>query len=221
MSTVRAVATTELLVTAFDEVPDDGWAREMAEATQLFQDRLKSYPRGPIEGAVSLKNIGRGADWVVVAVTIASAAGTAFFAIPKAHRAIRESISEWARILKELKSLYAWITGNRQTFYPDQYLFLLALEHLDKAGDVDALVYLGLKRLPEDVPDLQGLEPLLLSFASTNALEQVAVSRQGKVLWHNQIPTGSTLRASPLLLRKGIKRKAIASGATARPRARR
>lgn len=177
----------ELLVGAFGEIADDAWARETESALRHFRDRLERYPRGPIKGEITVKNIGRGADWTVVAIAIASAAGTAFFAVPKAHKLIRDSLAEWGRIIKEAKSVYAWIVGERKALYPDSYLFLLALEHVCKKQDARSLAYLGLKRLPEDNPDLQGLESLLFSFGNTTSIDQVAVSREGRVLWHNKI----------------------------------
>jgi hypothetical protein len=48
-------------------------------------------------------------------------------------------------------------------------------------------VFQGFTRLPEDNPDLQGYEPLLFTFTDRGALEQVAVARNGEVLWHSSL----------------------------------
>lgn len=204
MQNARRAAEGELLVVAFGEIADDAWMQEAESAVRHFRDRLESYPAGPIKGEVAVKNIGRGADWTVLAIAIASAAGTAFFAIPKAHKSVRDSLAEWGRIVKEAKSVYAWIVGDRKALYPDSYLFLLALEQVCKKNDAHSLAYRGLKRLPEENPDLQGLESLLFSFSNESRIEQVAVSREGRVLWHHEIPVSKPKRRRSL----GVARRA-------------
>ncbi|MGE0873572.1 MAG: hypothetical protein AB7O31_02760 [Burkholderiales bacterium] len=206
MKYVRGAAERELLVVAFGEIADDVWAQEEESAVRHFRDRLESYPAGPIRGEVAVKNIGRGADWTVVAIAIASAAGTAFFAIPKAHKAIRTSLAEWGRIVKEVQSVYAWIVGDRKALYPDSYLFLLALEQARKRRDGRALTYLGVKRLPEDKPDLHNLESLLFSFRNAKCIDQVAISREGRVLWHNEIPISAPKPPKSLRVRRRAKK---------------
>jgi hypothetical protein len=79
--------------------------------------------------------------------------GSAAFAIPKAHKEIRESIAEWKRIFRELKALYSWIRADRAAPYPDAYL-LVALEHLSVGQEAKDVVFRDTMRLPEDNPDL-------------------------------------------------------------------
>lgn len=187
---------TELLILALSEIPDHAWSRELAAAKRFFQERLTSYPQGALIGNVSTRNIGRGADWTVIAVSITSAVATAFFAIPKAHKLVRESIEEWRRIYRELRAIYEWVCAERSALYPDAYLFLLALTQLEKTANSTDLAFTGVMRLPESNPDLAGMEALLFSFTAGDVVEQIAVSRTGDVLWRNSFltndPTNST-----------------------------
>ena len=177
----------ELFVVAFGEMNSDTREQEEHEAIQFYRQRLAEYPRGRIGAVVSTRNLGRGADWIVVAISIASTAATGFIAIPKAHKLIRESVEEWARILNELKALFSWVVGDKPALYPDAHLFLLALFHLDQRNNASELMFQGYTRLPESNPDLQGQEPLLFSFTHGGVLEQVAVTRHGEIMWHNSV----------------------------------
>jgi hypothetical protein len=177
---------TALLILTFGEVEDEAWSREVGAAKQFFRERLNSYPEGPLTGDVWAQNIGRGADWVVIAVSVASAVGTMLIAIPKAHKLVRESIDEWRRIYRELTSVYEWISAERPVLYPDAYLFLVALQRLSDSPDAEVIFH-GVMRLPESNPSLKGKESLLFSFTCNGCIEQVAISRLGEVLWRNSI----------------------------------
>lgn len=176
----------EILILEFGEIPDEEWAAAEEQVITHYSQRLQDYSNGPVSASVETRNIGKGADWIVVAITFASTFAAGFFAIPKAHKLVRESVEEWGHIFSELKSIFDWLTP-KKILFPDNYLFLLALSHLDRSTEVDALVFQSINRLPENDPDLRDKEALLFSFTHARVLEQVAVSRQGSILWHNTI----------------------------------
>jgi hypothetical protein len=130
-----------------------------------------------------VRNIGKGADWSVIVLAITGI----FLAIPEAHKKVRESYEEWQLIFKELKSFYSRIIPKKIALYPDQYLFLIALNQVVTKTNLECLLFLGFSTLPEETPELDIYPALLFSFQNQNSLYQVAISRHGEVLWENQI----------------------------------
>lgn len=178
----------EILVLEFGEVNDLNWSRVEIETVRRYNERLHAYPAGPVNGSVTIRNIGRGADWLVVVLIL----GGLFFTIPETHKKIRESLEEWQHIFKEFKSLVSWLVGKKAVIYPDQYLFMVALFSVVELVNLDTLVFLGFVRLPEDHPDLVDKSTLLFTFAHDDMIKQVAVNRSGQVLWENQFPNPTT-----------------------------
>lgn len=174
----------EIVVAEFGKVDDSDWPDVMREAIDRYSERLHSYPPGPVDGSVAVRNIGRGADWLVVVLVV----GGLFFTIPETHKKVRESLEEWQRIFKELKSVASWLVGTKRALYPDQYLFLVALFSLAERIEPGELTFLGRTQLPEDNPDLADKGPLLFSFSDGSVVHQVAVGRNGHVLWANELP---------------------------------
>ncbi|WP_223619032.1 hypothetical protein [Lysobacter sp. ESA13C] len=175
----------EILVAEFGEIDDSAWSEAERIAIDNYLQLLQTYPSRPIEGSVTIRNIGRGADWSVIALAI----GGLFLAIPEAHKRLRESLEEWRRIFKEFQSISSWLglVGKKSVLYPDQYLFLIATFHVVDRFEPDAIIFLNALRLPEDRPDLTQMGCLLFSFSLGNVVHQVAVDRGGRVLWENAI----------------------------------
>jgi len=173
-----------LVILAFGELSDENWKEAVAAEEEHLRERVASYKgRPPLNAEVAAINIGRGADWIVLAVSF----GVAAIAIPEAHKKVRENIEEWIRIYRELHSFYSWIVKGRKSFYPDGYLFLKATETLSGQLLLEGMEFKGIARIPEANPDLQGREALIFSFGDSKKLIQVAVARDGKLLWENSI----------------------------------
>lgn len=102
------------------------------------------------------------------------------------HKKIRENIEEWLRICHELRTFFRLIFGEKKALYPDEFLFLLAIEALD-GTKATAVKYNGAFRLPENNPDLMGRESLVFSFSDSEQLYQIAVSGSDHVSWRNAI----------------------------------
>jgi len=175
----------EILIPEFGERDD---ARVQQDVVAGYRERLRSYPDGVIRGTVATRNIGKGADWIVVAVSIAGL----FFTIPKAHKLVRESWEEWQRIYQEIKVVLSWLVPHKPAYYPDGYLFLIAVSVLVEDVEDSDLTFLGLDRLPEDNPDFAGREPLLFKFRRGQSIEQVAVERHGAVRWRKCVQISDT-----------------------------
>lgn len=174
---------TELFILAIGTPADDEWESAESEALSLYRQRLESYPGAPIHGSVSLRNLGKGADWYVIAVTV----GGAFFAIPELHKRIRESLEEYRLIWNNLKGLFSWLVRDKRALYPDQYLFLAALFHVSEEYDADRLIFLGGVPLPEPSPDLSEIPPMLFAFFNGGTVVQVAIARDSSVLWSSRL----------------------------------
>lgn len=179
----KSMQAMETLVLEFGEIEDDAVNRAESAAILKYSNLLNEYSSGSIHGLVSVRNIGKGADWSVIVLTITGI----FFAIPETHKKVRESIEEWQLIFKELKSLYLKVIPKKFALYPDQYLFLIALNSVISKTNLEALVFVGFSTLPEENPDLDIYPPLLFSFQNQNTLYQYAVARHGELLWENQI----------------------------------
>ena len=173
----------ETLVLEFGEIEDCSVVKIETAAITKYSNLINVHLRGSVQGIVSVRNIGKGADWSVIVLAIIGV----YFAIPEAHKKIRESFEEWQHIFKELKSLYSLLIPKKTALYPNQYLFLIALNLVATKTNPEALESLGLCALPEENSDLDKYPPLLFSFKNENTLYQVATARKGVVLWENEI----------------------------------
>ena len=166
----------EIVIPEFGKIDDEHWDEAKAKALGKYSNALaeQSY----YEASVSIRNIGHGADWLVVVVSLVSA----FFAIPRAHKLVRETIEEWLKIYAELSSVIKRVAP-RRALLPDAYLFLVALDHILTEVNPDNAMFQGFVRIPENNPDLGGYENLIFHFTDSGNLHQVCVARSGKVLW--------------------------------------
>lgn len=173
----------EILVLEFGEIEDSAVSKVELDAISKYSNLIQNHPSGSIDSSVSVRNIGKGADWSVIILTITGI----FFAIPEAHKKVRESFEEWQRIFKELKSFFSWLIPKKIALYPNQYLFLIALNLVAAQTNPEELIFLGFTSLPEENPDLDKYPTLLFSFENQTDLYQVAIARNGYVLWENKI----------------------------------
>lgn len=180
----------EFLINEIGE-PTDSWKEQEEQAVQSILYRIEAYPEGHIPAEVRIKNIGRGADWTVVSLALLSTATGLFFTIPAAHKKVRESIKEWKIIYNNYSRLIQWMAFSSPIYYPEHYLFLVALLKLDEETEASELIYLGSHTIPVPNPSLQGIESRIFNFLDGSVLESVAVSRQGEILWHNSTELGS------------------------------
>ncbi|BBA31979.1 hypothetical protein sS8_0009 [Methylocaldum marinum] len=173
-----------LLIIAFGELSDEDWKETVAAEEAYLRERIASYSGGDfLKAEAKATNIGRGADWTVLAVFF----GLAAVAIPQAHKKVRESVEEWILIYRELHAFFAWLVKGRNALYPDEYLFLKAIETLSEQLRLEGMEFKGMTRIPESNPDLQGREAMIFSFGDNKRIVQVAVARNGNVLWDNSV----------------------------------
>jgi len=175
----------ELLIAEFGEIPDEDVARVHREAIDRHTRRLREFPNPPIQASVEVRNIGRGADWWVIAVTAASL----YFAIPAIHKRIREDLEEWRKIHAKMQRFAGWVCGSKPAYYPDTYLFLTALAELVRRTGIKECEYLGALALPLESADLP--PSMVYTFSVGQAIHQAAISRTGAVLWWNILPRPS------------------------------
>ncbi|HEC13595.1 MAG TPA: hypothetical protein ENI80_10195 [Acidiferrobacteraceae bacterium] len=173
-----------LIIIAFGELSDVHWKEEVAAEETRVRKRIASYKgKPPLEAEVAARNIGRGADWLILAISF----GAATIAISEVHKKVRESIEEWIRMYRELRAFFSWIVEGRHALYPDEYLFLQAIETLVEQLVLESMEFKGMARIPEANPDRQGREALIFSFGDSRKLLQVAIARSGEVLWQNSV----------------------------------
>jgi hypothetical protein len=177
-------STMQILINSFGE-PNGNYEQRKCDEIKLIKDRFNKYSTANIAADIDVKNIGKGADWEVISISIPAIATALFFTIPAVHKKIRESIEEWQRISNEFKLLVKWMSFTSPVYYSEHFLFLTALASFENKVEVSNLIYLGCKTLPEDNPSLQGLEDLIFNFKNENTVISIAVSRDGNILWNN------------------------------------
>jgi len=180
----------EIVINPFGDPSQHRVEREKEEIDGLRR-KIESYPGGHIPAEIRTKDIGRGADWLVVSVTILSGATGLFFAIPATHKKVRETLEEWRLIFNEFSRFLDWLSIKDPVMLPVQYLLLVALNKLDEGCDASESVFLGINGIPTDNPSLQDFEDLVFSFQDGDMIECIAVSRSGKVIWYHSVKSTS------------------------------
>ena len=173
----------DLIVPAGIDPGDPDYETRFEAERQRLEDILSREQNISRDSTVHVENIGRGADWDVIFVTIVSLAIT----IPEVHKKIREYAEEYNQIWGNIKSVFQRLTEGRHALYPDEYLFLVAIEHLGEIIDPAALTYKGLHRMPADNPSLKGREDILFFFEYDGNLYHIAIGRSGRVLWRGTL----------------------------------
>ena len=85
-------------------------------------------------------NIGAGADYPVVILRILEIGGLILLGVPAMHKKIRETLSEWCKIKKNIDKFIAWLSPQRRVYaYSIEIALLTALEHLSRTLNVEEL----------------------------------------------------------------------------------
>jgi len=125
------------------------WDEQTPEIEQRISALLREYEEY-LEFSLEQRNLGKGADWPTVAVTIAGIAGTAFFVIPEVHKKIREAIEEWKIIGKNVKKLIQYISAHeRVVVYPVELLLIESIVHLEQVASIEGISFGGLRVIAE------------------------------------------------------------------------
>ncbi|MCZ6862918.1 MAG: hypothetical protein O7I42_22075 [Alphaproteobacteria bacterium] len=176
-----------LIILAFKD-PADGldWHEQSESLIASFEERIAEYKPRTIRGTVSETNIGRGADAPAILISLIEIGSLAFFAIPAAHKLIREACSEWKLIYNELKAVVGWLSRGRPVVLPEEYLYLVALEELSKSNDIEEFETLGCDALDDDNPSLSVTAGIVVKITDGDRVLRIAVSYDGTVLWKDE-----------------------------------
>lgn len=170
--------------TTTDPSDEDGTARELAELKAAVSDAADALG---LQSHVSTSNLGLGADWIVSVVEIAALTGAAIFAIPEAHKRIRESVEECRRMRRELVTLMNRIRGRRPVVRnPVELLYLTALERALMETDASELKFISSEILPvpsELTNGFVSLQHHLFVFRAGHEFILIAVDSDVVVLW--------------------------------------
>ncbi|MDD9158399.1 hypothetical protein PVK64_19730 [Aliivibrio sp. S4TY2] len=113
---------------------DPAYGLDWHEQTDEIENSLRELiiqSKLPVEFSIRESNIGRGADCPVTIFQVISVFGFIAFAIPEAHKRVRESIEEWSLIKENALKLIALLTkNNRMVALPDEILFIKSVEAL-------------------------------------------------------------------------------------------
>lgn len=115
------------------------WNEQKDEIKQELNGIIQELPER-VDCSINELNLGAGADWPTIAVTI----GFGFFAIPEAHKRIREALEEWAMIGERVKALIQKLSkSNSLVSEPLEILFIEASEKLLSLTNQDDAIFLG------------------------------------------------------------------------------
>jgi len=131
--------------------PSEGldWHEQTPIIIQRIDELLSGYEEA-LEYTVRDDNLGVGADWPVIIVTVGSIAGAAFFLIPEAHKRVREALEEWKLIGENIKKLIGKLKiTERVLVNPVELLMIEAVEQLNKTTNLEDVVYLGFEQLSQ------------------------------------------------------------------------
>lgn len=178
----------EIIYSPFGELGDDEYKSVVEAKIREYKSRLVAFDKGPVEFQVRETNHGRGADLVTVTVTLTSLAGAAFFAIPTAHKKVREALEEWGRIRDELASLIEWISGNDRPSLPIEVLFLESVSDLAKAREVGEIEFLSACEIPtQNAYGFDDQKTYLIVFQDGNEIEIRAYDSYKQRLWSRRV----------------------------------
>ena len=197
-STPPTMALTFYLGDLDMEAEDWDSARDAA-LSSLARD-LAAYDGGTVEYRTSEENRGLGADWVVVVLTVLSVAGSGFFAVPAAHKRVRESLEEWRRIRVSVDGLARWLGERRRVVgYPKELLFLDALHELDGVAGADEAVLLDASEVvvPDDYGGFRPMPHSHFTFVLDGVLHVYAYDKQRRLLWSRRVELGDVDPGTP------------------------
>ncbi|TYO99842.1 hypothetical protein EDC39_1012 [Geothermobacter ehrlichii] len=124
--------------------PDKGM--DWNEQTPIIERRIVGIMEEfseSVDYSIQETNFGVGADWPTIALDVATIAGVGFFAVPEAHKRVREALEEWQLISANIKKLIDWIGGKESIVaQPIELIFIAASEALLSLVKNDDAVFL-------------------------------------------------------------------------------
>ena len=119
------------------------WHEQTPEIEKQIDGILETYPE-QVDYSIHETNFGGGADWPTIALNVATIAGVGFFAIPEAHKQVREALEEWQLIGANIQKLIAWISGRTPLVsQPIELIFVAATEELLSMINEDDAIFLN------------------------------------------------------------------------------
>lgn len=126
-----------------EPIGGEEWEAEVEVKLREIKSELEKELGFEVE--VSSENLGAGADWVVITITLVHG----FFIIPAAHKLIREAIEEWGRIFNHFRKLRNWLEKKYSvTMHSPGYSLIDAIERLEVRGELEDAVFLDHSMLP-------------------------------------------------------------------------
>ncbi|KKL76142.1 hypothetical protein LCGC14_2047850 [marine sediment metagenome] len=158
------------------------WPEQTPKIMHRLEDILSSF-ESPIDYELHEEYLGRGADWPTIIITVGGIAGVTFFAIPTAHKKVREALEEWKLIGFEIRKLVDYVSKKeRVVAQPVELLLLVAMEHLEEVVDSDSATFEAMEKLADigDYEQLSGAYAFI--FRVNNVFWEVAVSGEGQIM---------------------------------------
>lgn len=194
------IANMQILIGSTSDPSD-----EEATASDLaaLKARVAAETRAlGLSARISRDNLGSGADWIVSVIEVAAGLGAALFAIPEAHKRIRESVEECKKIHSEIIALMDRLRGHSPVVrQPVEALYLLALEKVLRETDAAEITLLSSEPIPlpaELSNGFHALQHYLFAFQAGHELVLVAINTDAEILWARRIAQNQEEHKKPV-----------------------
>jgi hypothetical protein len=159
----------------------DNIKRDIAPSAQYVKFRLEE------------SEFGIGASWPSIILEIVEIGGLVFIGIPALHKKVRETLSEWKEINKNIDKFVSWLS-NKKTISTKsiEVAYLAALTHLDAKTDVNELELLEAQEIIGHsgfiTPKFENTQTIYYSFKFRKGDEKLyAIILDGYLNIHNYV----------------------------------
>lgn len=128
-------------ITIIPENEDDMHLWE-AQGALLLENIKKeiSPPDLHLEVRLQESEFGAGASWPSIILEIAEIGGLVLIGVPALHKKVRETLSEWKEIKKNLDKFISWLSNKKRISTKSiEIAYLTTLSHLDAKTEVNEL----------------------------------------------------------------------------------
>lgn len=118
------------------------WHEQSPEIRRRISEIADKFGES-IDYTIQETNLGTGADWPTITVNVITIAGVGFFALPEAHKRVREALEEWQRIGANFRKFIDWIASKEPVVtQPIEIIFISASEGLLSVLSEDDAVFI-------------------------------------------------------------------------------
>ena len=181
-------------ITIIPENEDDMHSWE-EQGSLLLENISKDISESALHVEFRLQDseFGAGASWPSIILEVVEIGGLVLIGVPALHKKVRETLSEWKEIKKNVDNLISWLS-NKKTISTKsiEIAYLAALSHLEAKTDVNELELLEAQEIVGHsgfiTPKFENTQTLYYSFKFRKGDEKLyAIILDGYLNIHNDV----------------------------------